>query len=84
MSIVGPRPKVPAQKTTYQETEWTEILSVKPGLTGLAQVNGRSSLTPNKLVELEQTYVRKNNLLLDIKIILKTFKVVFFNFGLLI
>lgn len=74
MSIVGPRPM------SYKEilTEEQKIRSkVKPGLTGLAQVNGRSLLTAEEKSYYDTFYVEHNNLIMDIKIILKTFGVVF-------
>lgn len=74
MSLVGPRPDVPAQKELYKEEEWIERHKVKPGITGLAQATLRSSATMDKRTELDIQYVRSCNLLMDLKIIWWTIK----------
>lgn len=68
MTLVGPRPNVPMEVEEYQ---WWHIerLSVLPGLTGLAQVKGRSNLVFNQLVRYDIHYVRNQGLALDMKII---------------
>lgn len=94
MSLVGPRPEVPSEVETYNEETKKIILSVKPGLTDLASLadlreeeilRGRKDpheayrqlIKPQKL-KLAKEYVKKRNFWLDIKIILKTIKSVFF------
>ena len=74
MSIVGPRPIVEKELPRYGEY-MKEVLSVKPGLTGLWQVSGRNNLSYEKRVELDIYYVRYGSFLLDVAIIIKTFGV---------
>lgn len=76
MSIVGPRPALPSQVAEFTETEKQKLL-VKPGLTGWTQVNGRNSIPYAKRMELDCWYANNWNLLLDLKIMLKTIIVVF-------
>lgn len=75
MSFVGPRPL----PTEYKEKiSYSNIRSlVKPGLTGLAQINGRKSLKWNRKFELDRSYVQSICLLIDIKILLKTPAILF-------
>ncbi len=75
MSIVGPRPALPSQVKEFSQEERNKLL-VKPGLTGWTQVNGRNSIPYSKRMELDCWYAKNWNLLLDIKILLKTFIVV--------
>lgn len=71
MSLVGPRPPIDFEVKRY--AEWQKIrLSVKPGLTGLWQISGRSNLGFEKMVLLDLIYIRDRNIFYDIKIILKT------------
>lgn len=74
MSIVGPRPDVPAQKTLYQVEEWTLRHQVRPGITGLAQATLRSVATPDQRKEMDLKYARGASLALDLKIIALTCK----------
>ena len=80
MSFVGPRPERPHFVNTYRKTSpnFTQRFHVKAGLTGWAQVNGRSYLTPRPDLKLHYDlyYIYNWSLLLDLKIILKTFLVV--------
>ena len=76
MSIVGPRPALLAQVKEFLGSEKDKLL-VKPGLTGWTQVNGRNSMPYKKRLELDCWYAKNWNLLLDLKIILKTLFVVF-------
>lgn len=73
MSLVGPRPPIPYECVHYKRWHCRRVLEVKPGITGLWQVQGRSSTTFDTMVRLDLTYVRTWNLWLDIKILLKTF-----------
>ena len=75
MSLVGPRPYLPREKEDMGEY-YDDIIKTKPGLTGYWQVSGRSDVSFEKRLELEQYYSNNYNLLLDIKIIFKTVKVV--------
>ena len=72
MSIVGPRPDVPAQHATYTPEQWELRHVVRPGITGLAQAVARSAATPQERTELDLTYVRTASLAFDLKIILMT------------
>lgn len=71
MSLVGPRP-VPAQEGAMFGVTWPLVLSVRPGLTGLWAVSGRSELSYEERVALEATYVRECSLGLDLRIIGRT------------
>jgi diguanylate cyclase (GGDEF)-like protein len=77
MSLVGPRPPIAYEVDRYSSWHKRRIFEVKPGITGLWQVEGRSTLTFDEAVRLDIQYAENWNLLLDLKIILKTFKVVF-------
>lgn len=72
MSIVGTRPPTIDEVSKYTSKQWRRI-SIKPGITGMWQVNGRSAITDfNRVVELDTDYIDNWSLLLDIKIILMT------------
>ena len=71
MSVVGPRPQVPAEVENYEEWHCRR-LDVTPGLTGLWQVNGRSDLTFDEMVRLDVYYAEHWSPWLDIKLILRT------------
>lgn len=73
MSIIGPRPTVRSQVDKYDERQMGR-LAVKPGITGWAQVNGRASLPWAERIELDLWYVEHRSALLDVKILLKTLK----------
>jgi lipopolysaccharide/colanic/teichoic acid biosynthesis glycosyltransferase len=74
MSLVGPRPALPREVEVYSLYE-RERLKAVPGLTCFWQVEGRSNLGFNEQVELDIKYINNRNLLLDIKLIFKTIKV---------
>jgi lipopolysaccharide/colanic/teichoic acid biosynthesis glycosyltransferase len=71
MAIVGPRPTVQEQVDRYTERQ-RRRLEVKPGITGWAQVNGRASLPWHERIELDVWYVDNRSLLLDLRILAKT------------
>ncbi|MGH0590356.1 sugar transferase [Bacillus mycoides] len=75
MSIVGPRPEIPAITNCYTEKQH-QRLKVKPGITGWAQIHGRSDMNNGEKMDFDIYYVKNQSLLLDIFIILKTIKVV--------
>ena len=76
MSIVGPRPPIPAETATY--TSWHNMrLAVKPGLTCIWQVSGRSNISFEDWMRLDNQYIQNNSIKDDIILIAKTFKVVF-------
>lgn len=72
MSIVGPRPDVPAQKRLYSETDWATRTLVRPGITGLAQAQARSLASADERTALDLAYVRDVNVRLDICILFMT------------
>ena len=75
MSLVGPRPHEPIEVSKY-EKGYKKLLTVKPGITGLAQVSGRASLSFYEEAKLDIFYIENWSLMLDLIILLKTFKVV--------
>ena len=76
MSLVGPRPNVEWEVQEYQNWH-RERLSVKPGITGLAQVKGRSSISFDELVTFDIEYVQNQSIGLDFKIMFLTLLIVF-------
>ena len=72
MSLVGPRPTLPYQVERYDARQ-RKRLTVKPGITGWAQVNGRNALTWPERIELDLWYVDNWSLWLDLKILWRTF-----------
>ena len=81
MSLVGPRPTVQVQVDQYSERQRGR-LDVRPGITGWAQVNGRASLPWHERIELDVWYVDHRSLLLDVRILLRSLKLVFEGYGL--
>jgi len=77
MSFVGPRPALYNQKFLINKREKMGIHSLKPGITGLAQVNGRDDISLHKKISYDLTYLNKHNFFYDLKIIVKTIYVVF-------
>ena len=76
MSFVGPRPTLEYQVKEYDEFQKRRLL-MKPGITGLAQVNGRNSISWPERIKYDVKYVDNWSLLLDLKILFKTIFVVF-------
>jgi lipopolysaccharide/colanic/teichoic acid biosynthesis glycosyltransferase len=76
LSLVGPRPPLPYEAVKYQSWHLRRVLEVKPGITGLWQVEGRSKTTFDEMVRLDLRYVRDCSLGLDVRILLKTVAVV--------
>ncbi|QAS53450.1 sugar transferase [Halobacillus litoralis] len=76
MSVVGPRPALPVHTDNYNKYQ-LKRLQVKPGVTGLAQIKGRNNLSWDEKINWDIKYVEKHSIWLDIKIILKTVKIVF-------
>ncbi|HYF21703.1 MAG TPA: sugar transferase [Ramlibacter sp.] len=72
MSLVGPRPDVPAQQALYRAEDWALRCSVRPGITGLAQATLRSAATPEQRLAADLHYARNAGLLLDLKILAMT------------
>ena len=72
MSIVGPRPALFNQKELIKKRTKLGINKLVPGLTGLAQINGRDNITLKKKVFYDNEYMKNRSLFFDLKIILKT------------
>lgn len=77
MSLVGPRPTVKEQTDLYNAYQ-RQRLNMRPGMTGLAQVNGNISLSWDERIEYDVEYVNKFSILLDLNILLKTIAVVIY------
>lgn len=69
MSLVGPRPDVPAQRSGYTEAQWRERHTVRPGITGLAQARYRSDATERERLEADLLYVREASFWLDLQVL---------------
>jgi len=80
MSLVGPRPLYVAQMVEWDERQKKRLL-IKPGLTGLAQISGRGTLTREEKLELDVRYGERASLGLDARILLVTFVRVFAHRG---
>ena len=76
MSLVGPRPPLPYESVQYQPWHLRRILSVKPGITGVWQVEGRSRVGFNDMVRMDLRYIRECSLATDLRILMQTVRVV--------
>jgi lipopolysaccharide/colanic/teichoic acid biosynthesis glycosyltransferase len=72
MSLVGPRPNVPAQEATYTKEDWTFRNSIQPGITGLAQATARSNIEEEQRNELDFEYIKNKSFAFDMKILVMT------------
>ncbi len=77
MSVIGPRPIVEKEIEKYG-IKIKKVLSIRPGITGLWQVSGRNNLSYKKRIYLDSLYVESFNLLMDLRIIIRTFGVLLF------
>lgn len=78
MSLVGPRPFVPEDCAAHgTPAQMTERHSVRPGLTGLAQVNGRNAINFEQRIQYDLAYIKSVSFLLDAQILFRTFRVIF-------
>ncbi|GIO68378.1 hypothetical protein J21TS3_31990 [Paenibacillus cookii] len=77
MSLVGPRPPLPREVELYSNYDKLR-LKVSPGCTGLWQVSGRSNLSFDEMIELDLEYIESRGLWLDVKLILRTIKIMIF------
>lgn len=68
MSLVGPRPDVPAQRALYSADDWALRCSVRPGISGLAQALLRSKGSPEQRLALDLSYAREHSAWMDLKI----------------
>jgi lipopolysaccharide/colanic/teichoic acid biosynthesis glycosyltransferase len=78
MSLVGPRPPVPYEADRYKAWHRRRIFDLKPGLTGIWQVEGRSRVSFDDMVRMDLRYLRESSLGFDLKILAKTVSVVVF------
>ncbi len=69
MSLVGPRPDVPAQQSLYAPQDWAQRCRVRPGITGLAQVKGRSAVSFEQRLALDLDYAKNVSWWRDVQII---------------
>jgi lipopolysaccharide/colanic/teichoic acid biosynthesis glycosyltransferase len=81
MSLIGPRPTLPVQVEQYTDRQRGR-LQIKPGITGWAQVNGRTSLPWSERIELDLFYIAHRSLPLDLRILWRTVAIVFGGSGL--
>lgn len=81
MSLIGPRPVVGTEYKLLKLRNENDVLSLKPGLTGLAQVNGRKNLSDEKKAQFDAEYAKKVSIFLDISILYKTIPVIFVREG---
>lgn len=72
LSVVGPRPVVPEELTKHFGPKADKIFSIRPGITGLWQISGRSDTSYSKRIALDEYYVENRSFLNDIKIIILT------------
>ncbi len=75
MSLIGPRPHQPREVSLYDEAD-KQVLTIKPGITGMAQVYGREKNTFKEEVALDTYYIEHYSLALDIAILFRTVFVV--------
>ena len=76
MSLVGPRPLIPEETDIHKLRLEYGVYSVRPGVTGWAQINGRDNLSAKEKALFDKEYIDKQSLLFDIKILIKTVGVV--------
>lgn len=77
LNFIGPRPALFNQRDLIESRMNLNIIYMKPGITGLAQVMGRDELSIEEKIKYEEYYLKNKNILLDIKIILLTLKKIF-------
>lgn len=71
MSLVGPRPEIPEITNLYSRSQ-SMRLRMRPGITGYAQVNGRSGITHGQKIKYDLFYINNYSFVLDVKVVLKT------------
>ncbi len=76
MSLIGPRPHEPEEVLQYQKHQ-KKVLTIKPGMSGMAQVSGASDLTFDEEVKLDTYYIENWSLKLDLQILFRTVRIVF-------
>ena len=83
MAIIGPRPERPEfiEEFLQEIPDFNDRITIKPGITGWAQINGGYELTPKEKLEFDKYYIEHESLYLDTLILLKTIQVVFTGYG---
>jgi lipopolysaccharide/colanic/teichoic acid biosynthesis glycosyltransferase len=81
LSFIGPRPTLPAQVAQYTERQRGR-LAIRPGITGWAQINGRTALPWSERIELDLYYIEHRSLVLDVRILWRTVAIVLGGSGL--
>ena len=76
MSLIGPRPVVDADRELLILRRESGVIRIKPGMTGLAQVNGRKNLSDKNKAEFDEKYARNISFFLDISILFKTLPII--------
>lgn len=80
MSIIGPRPEIVSITSTYDDFQ-KGVFKFLPGITGISQINGRQTLSPEERIAMEIEYYSNETFLGDLKIFFKTFWVILSNKG---
>ena len=73
MSLIGPRPGLPNQKSLYKERKKRGIYSVKPGISGYSQLNNIDMSAPEQIAEWDQRYIAMRSIIFEFKLLLYTF-----------
>lgn len=81
LSVVGPRPVTEEEAKLFLEKKGNKMFSIRPGLTGLWQTSGRSNLSYNERLDLEEKYINTRSFTLDLILILKTIPLMIFPKG---
>ena len=81
MSLVGPRPLIPNEEDIHKMRDRFGVYNIRPGVTGLAQINGRDTISPAEKVRWDVCYVEHFGLVMDLKILLATVPKVFGHTG---
>ena len=81
MSLIGPRPVVVAEQNLLELRKVSGAIQLKPGLTGLAQVNGRKNLSDKQKANFDAEYARRISFFLDASILIRTIPVIFVREG---
>lgn len=72
MSLIGPRPLIPGERGIHQMRRRFGVYQLRPGITGLAQINGRDNVSPEEKVRWDVRYLENMGFLFDVKIFLRT------------
>ena len=73
MSLVGPRPCLPVQKELIEERSRRGVMTIVPGITGYAQIQGVDMRDPQRLARIDRQYLALRSIIFDLTIILRTF-----------